>query len=154
MANLLSLSNGNSIPALALGTWLSNANDVFEAVRYSITEAGYRHIDGAYFYQNEEAVGMAIKYAIENAKIVRREHLFITSKCWNTFHSRAKVLKCCKESLHKLGLEYLDLYLIHSPMGFAEDGDIFPKDENGNLVFTQIDYVDTWKGMEDCVEAG
>ncbi|RWS14444.1 aldo-keto reductase-like protein [Dinothrombium tinctorium] len=153
MSSLLKLSNGRTVPALGLGTWKSKPGEVFEAVRYAIAEAGYRHIDCAYVYSNEQEVGKAIKDVIDKG-IVKREELFITSKCWNTFHSREKVIKCCKESLSNLGLEYLDLYLVHWPMGFAEDGQLFPTDASGQTVYSDVDYLETWQGMEDCYNAG
>ncbi|RWS01922.1 aldo-keto reductase-like protein [Dinothrombium tinctorium] len=153
MASILKLSNGRMVPALGLGTWLSKPDEVFEAVRYAIAEAGYRHIDCAYVYLNEKEIGKAIKEVIDKG-IVQREELFITSKCWSTFHSREKVMKCCKQSLSDLGLEYLDLYLIHLPMGFAEDREIYPKDASGNFIYSDVDYVETWQGMEDCYDIG
>ncbi|RWS13418.1 aldose reductase-like protein [Dinothrombium tinctorium] len=153
MAASLKLNNGASMPVLGLGTWQSPPNQVYEAVRYAIEEAGYRHIDCALIYQNEAEVGKAIKYVIDKG-VVKREDLFIVSKCWCTYHSRDRVMLGCKESLSKLGLDYLDLYLIHWPMGFAEGSELVPVDESGNFIFSDVDYVETWQGMEDCYNAG
>ena len=88
------------------------------AVKTAI-KAGYRHFDCAYIYFNEQHIGKGIRESIaeSNGKL-KREDFFIVSKCWNTCHSKAKVGKCLEGILERLGLEYLDLYLIHWPMGF------------------------------------
>ncbi|RWS23290.1 uncharacterized protein B4U80_07110 [Leptotrombidium deliense] len=148
-----SIPNGISVPTVGLGTWKSKPGEVYAAVKYAIEEAGYRHIDCALAYQNEDEVGKAINETISKG-IVKREDLFITTKCWNTYHSRNKVMECCKESLSKLKLEYVDLYLIHWPMGFKEGGELFPKDADDNILYSDIDYLETYKGMEDCFNSG
>lgn len=109
MNKRLSLNDGNDIPVLALGVWRSHENTkqaVLEAL-----EAGYRHIDTASVYKNEEAVGEAIK---ESG--IPREELFITTKLWNQDMRDHKVMEAFESSLKKLGLDYVDLYLIHWPV--------------------------------------
>ncbi|RWS21756.1 aldose reductase-like protein [Leptotrombidium deliense] len=64
------------------------------------------------------------------------------------------VLECCKQSLKNLKIDYIDLYLIHWPTGFQEGQKLFPLDKDGNLIFSSVDYVETWHGMEDCFERG
>ena len=73
---------------------------------------------------------------------------------WNTFHSAEKVVPSLKKSLADLGLTYVDLYLIHWPMGFQEGGDLFPKDDKDQIIFSDVDFMETWKGMEECAKLG
>lgn len=84
----------------------------------------------------------------------RREDLFITSKLWNTAHRPDCVIPALKKSLQNLKTSYLDLYLIHWPMAYKEGDDLFPKDENDKVIFSDVDYVDTWKSMEQAVDEG
>lgn len=107
----IELNDGNRIPQLGLGVWQLNDQDTYTSVRAAIS-AGYRHIDTAMIYGNEEAVGRAVADAIEAGDITR-EQLFITTKLWNSDQERAA--EAIDESLGKLGLEYVDLYLMHWP---------------------------------------
>ncbi|XP_053208245.1 aldo-keto reductase family 1 member B1-like [Panonychus citri] len=147
------LYNGVTVPTLGLGTWKSKPGEVAAAVKHALLNAGYRHIDCALVYQNEHEVGQALKEVFESGAL-KREEVFITSKLWNTFHSRASVMEGVKKSLANLGLEYLDLYLIHWPMGFQEGDNLFPRDDKEQIIFSNIDYLETWKGMEDVQKAG
>lgn len=151
---ILKLGSKGRVPALGFGTYAprESEDDVYEAVRVAI-KAGYRHLDCAAIYRNERAVGQAIKQTIVEDK-VKREDLFITSKLWNSCHSPDLVRTSLKKSMEDLGLQYLDLYLIHWPIGLKEGGEFIPKDEKGNVLFSDVDYVDTWKAMEDCVDEG
>lgn len=125
-------------------------------VKHAI-DNGYRHIDTALFYQNESEVGAAIQAKIEDGT-VKREEIFLVTKLWNTFHDPDKVEQGCRLSLKNLGVDYVDLYLMHTPMGSKYHGDAFehylPKDAEGNMDFSDVDYLDTWKEMEKLVEKG
>ncbi|XBW36297.1 hypothetical protein QEN19_001886 [Hanseniaspora menglaensis] len=109
----ITLNDGKIIPQLALGTWNNvdfenTINSVYEAIKI-----GYRHIDTAAIYKNEEEVGKGIKKAIDEG-IVKREDLFVTTKLWGTQQRLSQ--QAIKQSLERLGLDYVDLYLIHWPV--------------------------------------
>ncbi|XP_064630731.1 aldo-keto reductase family 1 member B1-like [Lineus longissimus] len=147
------LNNGHKVAAIGLGTWQSKPGEVVTAVSHAI-KAGYRHIDCAYAYFNEEEVGKGIKEALDSG-CCKREDLFVTTKLWNTYHRRDLVTKSCKVSLEKLGLDYVDLYLMHWPMAYVEDREDFPKGEDDKFIFSSAPNsgtLDTWQGMEECVE--
>ncbi|MEO0969844.1 MAG: aldo/keto reductase [Cyanobacteria bacterium J06639_18] len=110
------LNDGNAIPVFGLGTWKSSEGDAYRAVKEAL-RVGYNHIDGAWIYQNEDEVGRGICESIKEG-IIKREEIFVTSKLWNSFHAPEDVEKGCRETLTKLGLEYLDLYLMHWPVAF------------------------------------
>ena len=148
----IKLNNGLEMPILGLGTWKSKPEDVTRAVEDAI-DIGYRHIDCAFVYQNEKEVGLGIKNKI-NSGVVKREDLWVTSKLWNTFHLPHLVEPALKQSLQKLGLDYLDLYLIHWPQAYREGDDLFPVDDTGKTAYSDAHFKTTWKVMEDCVEKG
>lgn len=149
---VIQLADKNTVPVLGLGTWKSEPSQVYDAVLEAI-RIGYRHIDCAFVYLNENEVGQAIAQAIKEG-IVTRDDLFITGKCWNTFHPKDSVMECCNRSLKSLGLTYLDLYLIHWPQAYKEGEDLFPKDDNGETILSDVDYLETWQGMEECKRKG
>ncbi|WP_404451615.1 aldo/keto reductase [Virgibacillus necropolis] len=117
------LSNGISIPRLGLGVYKVPDDQVYDTVSNAL-DLGYRHIDTASFYGNEEGVGKAVR----NSGIPR-EDIFVTSKVWNDDHGYEKALKAFEQSMEKLGFDYLDLFLIHWPVP-----EVFP---------------DTWKALEE-----
>jgi alcohol dehydrogenase (NADP+) len=114
MNTAIRLSNGIMMPFVGLGTWKSKPNEVKDAV-YCAIKAGYRHIDAAWIYQNQDEVGAGIAQAIEE-KVVTRADLFVTTKLWNDKHARADVEPHLRDSLKQLRLDYVDLYLIHWPV--------------------------------------
>lgn len=112
------LNTGAEIPALGLGTWQSGPGEVARAVSHAI-KVGYRHIDTALCYGNENEVGQGIKEAID-AGIVKREDLFVTTKLWCSYHARVE--EGLETSLKNLGLDYLDLFLMHWPLAMNPNG--------------------------------
>ena len=106
------LNDGNTMPIVGLGTWEAQGKDVENAVFHAI-ESGYRHIDTAKIYGNEEQVGAGVRRAISELGISRAE-IFVTTKLWNSDH--ANVQRAFDDSLRRLGLDYIDLYLMHFPV--------------------------------------
>ncbi|XP_060824947.1 aldo-keto reductase family 1 member B1-like isoform X1 [Bombus pascuorum] len=149
---IVKFNNGNTCPILGLGTWQSKPNEVIQAVKDAI-DIGYRHLDCAPVYGNEPEVGAAVAAKIKEG-VIKREDIFITSKLWNTNHQPDLVEPALKKTLNNLGLEYLDLYLMHTPMGFKPGDDPFPKDADDKSINDDTDYVDTWHAMENLVKKG
>lgn len=111
------LSNGVKMPVLGFGTFkVEDGKQTVDAVRTAL-EVGYRHIDAAAIYNNEESVGQGIK---ESG--VPREEIFLTSKVWNSDQGYESTLKAFEQSIERLGTDYLDLYLIHWPQIFIREG--------------------------------
>ena len=148
------LSNGESIPAMGLGTFGSDkygADIVSEAV-YGAIKEGYRFIDCAAVYQNEDKIGGVLKKIFAETDI-KREDLFIVSKVWNDMHRRVK--EACLKSLKDLGLSKLDLYFVHWPFPNYHapgcDGDSRNPDSKP---FSVQEFIDTWRQMEALVDEG
>ncbi|QIX01536.1 hypothetical protein AMS68_007053 [Peltaster fructicola] len=141
------LNTGASIPALGFGTWQDK--DAQESAVLTALKAGYRHIDTARVYGTEPAVGKAIK---ESG--IPREEIFVTTKLWNNSHAAADVEPALDASLKDLGLEYVDLYLMHWPSPFKSGDNLFPKDDNDKTIPGDSDYVETWKAMEAVAKKG
>ncbi|XP_049544031.1 aldo-keto reductase family 1 member B1-like [Anopheles darlingi] len=145
-ATTVTLNNGFQMPVLGLGTYGLRGSNGVEAVKAAI-DAGYRHIDTASAYENEAEVGQAIREKILDGTI-KREDIFVTTKLWNTSHEPPQVLPAFEKSLANLQLDYIDLYLMHTPIGANASAD--GEDE----ILNEVDYVATWKAMEHLLKTG
>ncbi|MGK4598015.1 aldo/keto reductase [Amycolatopsis sp. w19] len=130
MVPSIRLNNGTSLPQLGFGVYKIGDDEVTGAIRTAI-EAGYRAIDTATLYANERGVGEAVR-----TSGLPREELFVTTKLWNTEHGYDSALRAFDKSLSELGLEYVDLYLIHWPLP------------------AQDKYVETWRALEKIASDG
>jgi diketogulonate reductase-like aldo/keto reductase len=128
------LNNGRDIPGIGFGTFDPNHPEgAYSATRIAL-HTGYRHFDCASLYENEELVGKAIKEFFQIRPDVKREDLFITTKVWNHLHEPEDVEWSLNESLRRLGLDYVDLYLLHYPVATEKDGnDQQLKNANGKV---------------------
>jgi len=142
-----------AIPALGFGTLIPDATETRNATRAAL-EAGFRHFDCSERYRNEEYVGQAIREAIEGRSL-NRQDLFITTKLWNNNHRPERVQPAIESSLDRLKLEYIDLYLIHTPYAFLPGDNQDPRDQNDHVIYDQgITLLDTWRAMEKLVDLG
>jgi aldehyde reductase len=148
------LNHGDGqIPALGCGTLIPDRAETTRATQDAL-EAGFRHFDCAERYQNEREAGEGLRAGIA-AKGLSRQDLFITTKLWNSNHRPERVQPACQASMDRLGLDYLDLYLIHTPFAFKPGDDQDPRDENGNVIYDRgVTLFETWEAMEDLVDQG
>lgn len=149
-SKVVKLNNGCPMPLVGLGTFKAVPGEVEQAVKDAI-DAGYRHFDCAWFYGNEAEVGVGLRAKIEDGT-VKREDLFITTKLWNNFHAKHLVRPKLEESLKSFQFDYIDLFLIHWPFAFKEDAELWPSEDKS--AYSEIDYLETWQGMEECVTSG
>lgn len=142
----ITLNTGAKIPALGFGTWQDVGAQ--EGAVTTALKTGYRHIDTARIYGTEPAINSALKKCG-----IPRDQIFLTTKLWNTEHHPDDVSKAMDASLEGLGVEYVDLLLMHWPVAWKSGDEKFPK-ENGKPIVEKVDYVDTWKAMEKVYEVG
>jgi alcohol dehydrogenase (NADP+) len=146
-------NNSINMPALGFGTLIPDSAATISATRDAL-EAGFRHFDCAERYRNESEVGEALQAGLAAGGIAREE-IFVTTKLWNTNHRRELVKPAFEASLERLRLDYLDLYLIHTPFAFQPGNEQDPRDENGDVIYdSSVTLLDTWKAMEDLVDSG
>jgi alcohol dehydrogenase (NADP+) len=144
---------GGLMPALGFGTLIPDPAVTISATRDAL-EAGFRHFDCAELYRNEREVGEALQTGLATGGIAR-EDIFVTTKVWNTNHRPERVEPAFQASLDRLKLNYLDLYLIHTPFAFQPGDEPNPRDQNGNILYDDsVTLLDTWRAMESLVDHG
>ncbi len=153
--SFLQLANGDKVASVGLGLWKIDNSATADMV-YAAIEAGYRHLDAACDYGNEKEAGEGIRRAIDNG-LCSREELWITSKLWNTYHHADHVKPAIERTLADLGLDYLDLYLIHFPIAIKyvpieeryPPGWFFdPENDSPKMVADSVSISETWGAME------
>ena len=146
------LAHGSgALPAVGFGTLIPDPLATKQATRTAL-EMGFRHLDCAERYRNEEAVGDAIQAAFK-AGTLRREELFVTTKLWNNNHRPDRVRPAFDASCRRLRLDYVDCYLIHTPFAFQPGDEQDPRDEHGRVIYDRdVTLVETWRALERLVE--
>jgi diketogulonate reductase-like aldo/keto reductase len=150
----LPLNNGSgAVPALGFGTLVPDPVATRAATKAAL-EAGFRLLDTAERYRTEKEVGEAMREVFKEGK-VKREDVFVITKLWNTNHRPERVKFAFEASLRKLQLDFLDLYLIHTPLAFQPGEEQDPRDSSGAVIYDQgVTLLDTWKAMESLVDEG
>jgi alcohol dehydrogenase (NADP+) len=142
-----------AIPAIGFGTLIRDHTAARQAIKVAL-ELGFRHLDCAELYRTEGVAGEAMREAFE-AGTVRRENLFVTSKLWNNNHRPERVGPALDRSLQRLGLDYLDCYLVHTPYAFQPGDELDPRDEQGQPIYDAgVTLIETWQAMERLVDEG
>ena len=150
----LALNNGSgAIPALGFGTLIPDPIATKNATKAAL-EAGFRALDTAERYRTEKEVGEAIEEVLKAGQI-KREDVFVITKLWNTNHRPERVKPAFEASLKRLKLDYIDLYLIHTPFAFQPGDDQDPRDASGNVIYDKgVTLLDTWQALEKLVTGG
>ncbi|XP_033743152.1 aldo-keto reductase family 1 member C15-like [Pecten maximus] len=151
MADYITLNNGNRIPQVALGTSRISHEKLEVTIKRAL-EMGYRHLDTAFLYGNEAAIGKALQEHLESTTLSRQEVL-ITTKLYPNFMKGSAVGPALDESLRRLRLNYVDLFLIHVPCALKEM-DTYPEKVTQSREFMSVDLRETWKAMEETVYMG
>ncbi|EME88669.1 uncharacterized protein MYCFIDRAFT_64092 [Pseudocercospora fijiensis CIRAD86] len=153
------LNNGVTIPAVGFGTFANEGavGETYKAVTHAL-KVGYRHLDCAWFYQNEDEVGDAVRDFLKENPSVKRSDIFICTKVWNNLHEPEEVRWSLQSSMEKLKVDYVDLFLIHWPIAAERDEKYMPKlNEKGQYVIKEEltkNPRPTWRAMEELYEAG
>lgn len=150
----LPLNNGaDTMPAVGFGTLFRDLNVTTAAVKCAL-ESGFRHLDCAERYRNEDRIGVAFQ-EVFTAGQIRREDVFITTKLWNTNHRPERVKPAFEASCQRLQIDYLDCYLIHTPFAFKPGDDQDPRDASGHVIYDrETCLIDTWRALESLVDEG
>jgi diketogulonate reductase-like aldo/keto reductase len=146
-------SGSGAMPALGFGTLIPDPIATKNATKAAL-EAGFRQLDSAERYRNEKEVGEAVQEVLKEGKI-KREDLFIATKLWNNNHRPERVKPAFDASLKRLQLDYIDLYLIHTPFAFQPGDEQDPRDANGKVIYDEgLTLLDTWRALESLVDEG
>jgi diketogulonate reductase-like aldo/keto reductase len=141
------------MPAAGFGTLIPDPVATKQATKTAL-EVGFRHFDCAERYRNEEAVGAAMQ-EVFTAGAVRREDVFVTTKLWNTNHRPERVKPAFDASRRRLGVDYIDCYIIHTPFAFKPGDEQDPRDEQGRVIYDSgVTLLDTWRALERLVDEG
>jgi alcohol dehydrogenase (NADP+) len=141
------------IPALGFGTLIADPTVTLSATRDAL-DAGFRHFDCAERYRNERQVGEALRAGFDAGGVSRKD-VFLTTKLWNTNHRPERVQPALKASLDRLGVDDLDLYLMHTPFAFQPGDDQDPRNAAGDVLYDEgVTLLDTWQAMERLVGQG
>ena len=148
------LNNGSgAIPAVGFGTLIRDPL-VTKAATQTAFEVGFRNLDCAERYRNEEAVGDAIQAAF-SAGTIRRDDVFVSTKLWNTNHRPERVKPAFDASRRRLKIDTVDCYLIHTPFAFQPGDDLDPRDEHGQVIYDSgVTLIETWQALERLVDDG
>src|SRR6202453_905127 len=146
-------NNAGAIPALGFGTLIPDPIATQNATKAAL-ETGFRSLDTAERYRTEKEVGEAMQEVFKAGEI-KREDVFVSTKLWNTNHRPERVKPAFEASLRKLQLDYVDLYLIHTPFAFQPGDNQDPRDANGNVIYdSEVTLLDTWGALEELVREG
>lgn len=156
---VFTLNNGLQIPGVGFGTFANEGSkgESYKAAKAAL-ETGYRHLDCAWFYKNEDEVGQAVRDFLKENPSVKREDIIICTKVWNHLHEPEEVEWSFQNSLDNLGLDYIDLYLVHWPIAAEQDGNHQPKIGSDGKYVIKKDLTEnaepTWRAMEGIAQSG
>src|SRR3954467_12614841 len=150
----MALNNGSgAMPALGFGTLIPDPMATRIATKAAL-ETGFRQLDASERYRNEKEVGEAMQ-EVFRAGAIKREDVFIATKLWNNNHRPERVKPAFEASLKRLQLDYVDLYLIHTPFAFQPGDEQDPRDANGDVIYDNgVTLLDTWRALEVLVDEG
>jgi diketogulonate reductase-like aldo/keto reductase len=142
-----------AIPAVGFGTLIRDPVATKQATKTAL-DVGYRHLDCAERYRNEEAVGEVMQESFR-AGTIRRQDVFVTTKLWNTNHRPERVKPAFDASRRRLQIDDVDCYMIHTPFAFRPGDDQDPKDERGQIIYDSgVTLLETWQALECLVDEG
>lgn len=141
------------LPAVGFGTLIPNSAATEQATKVAL-DVGFRHLDCAERYRNEDAVGSAMQEMFKSGAI-KREEVFVTTKLWNTNHRPERVRPAFEASCRRLQVDYVDCYLIHTPFAFQPGDEQDPRDEHGQVIYDrEVTLLETWQALERLVDDG